>query len=113
VTCEGFTCIVENAGSLGVRGRSLAPNISVSDGLLDVIVVYGLDPKSLAAAVASIADKPLGSENFHHWQAKEITIATDPPQAVIGDGEAWGDTPITMKVLPSAVRVIAPGEMQR
>jgi diacylglycerol kinase family enzyme len=64
---------------------------------------------SLASALGSIADKPLDPDKFHHWQAREITIATDPPQAVIGDGEAWGDTPITMKVLPSAMRVVAPG----
>jgi YegS/Rv2252/BmrU family lipid kinase len=107
--CEGITCIVENAGSMGVRGLSLAPDISISDGLLDVIVIHGLDPLSLASALGSIADKPLDPDSFHHWQAREITIATDPPQAVIGDGESWGETPITMKVLPSAVPVIAPG----
>ena len=45
-------------------------------------------------------------------QAREITIATDPPQAVIGDGEAWGETPISLKVLPGAVPVIAPPEVQ-
>ena len=95
---------------MGVRGLYLAPDVSISDGLLDVIVMHGLDPRSLASAVASIADKPLDPESFHHWQAKEITIATDPPQAVIGDGEAWGKTPIAVNVLPQAVRVVAPPE---
>lgn len=108
--CEGFTCIVQNAGNMGVRGLSLVPESSISDGLLDVIVIQGLDPLSLASALGSIADTPLDSDRFHHWQAREITIATDPPQAVIGDGEAWGETPITMKVLPGAVRVIGPSE---
>jgi YegS/Rv2252/BmrU family lipid kinase len=109
VECEGFTCIVENAGNMGVRGLSLVPNVSISDGLLDVIVIHGLDPLSLASALGSIADTPLDSDRFHHWQASEITVDTDPPQAVIGDGESWGETPITMKVLPGAVRVISPG----
>jgi diacylglycerol kinase (ATP) len=109
VTCEGFTCLVETAGSMGVRGLSLAPNISVSDGLLDVIIMHGLDPLSLASALGSIADKPLDPTKFHHWQAREFTIATDPPQTVIGDVEEWGETPITMKVLPGAARIIAPG----
>lgn len=108
VECEGFTCIVENAGNMGVRGLSLVPNVSVSDGLLDVIVIHGLDPLSLASTLGSIADTPLDSDRFHHWQAKQIVVATDPPQAVIGDGESWGETPITMKVLPGAVRVISP-----
>jgi diacylglycerol kinase family enzyme len=108
VECEGFTCIVQNAANMGVPGLSLVPEGSVSDGLLDVIVIYGLDPLSVASALSSMVDTPLDPDRFHHWQAKEITIATDSPQAVIGDGEAWGKTPITIKVLPGAVRAICP-----
>jgi diacylglycerol kinase (ATP) len=108
VECEGFTCIVQNAANMGVRGPSLVPKGSVGDCLLDVIVIYGLDPLSEASALSSIVDAPLDPERFHRWQAKEITIATDSPQPVIGDGEAWGKTPITIKVLPGAVRVICP-----
>jgi diacylglycerol kinase family enzyme len=108
VECEGFTCIVQNAGNMGVGGLSLVPNVSISDGLLDVIVIRGLDPLSLASALGSIADTPLDPNGLQHWQTKKITIATDAPQAVIGDGESWGETPITIEVLPSAVRVISP-----
>jgi YegS/Rv2252/BmrU family lipid kinase len=110
VEVEGFTCIVQNAGNMGVRGLSLVPSVSISDGLLDVIVIHGFDPLSLASALGSIAETPLDPDRFHHWQAREITIATDSPQAVIGDGEAWGETPITMKVLPGAVHVIGPSK---
>jgi diacylglycerol kinase (ATP) len=109
VECEGFTCIVGNAGNMGVRGLSLVPDISISDGLLDVVVIRGLDPLSLASALSSILDTPLDPDGFHHWQAKEIAIATDQPQTVIGDGELWGETPITIRVLPGAVRVIGAG----
>jgi YegS/Rv2252/BmrU family lipid kinase len=111
VECEGFTCIVQNAGNMGVRGLSLVPSVSISDGLLDVILIHGLDPLSLASALGSIADTPLAPDRFNHWQAREITIATDSPQAVIGDGEAWGETPITIEALPGAVRVIGPSEI--
>ena len=109
VECEGFTCIVQNAANMGVPGLSLVPNGSISDGLLDVIVIHGLDPLSVASALGNIADTPLDPDRFHHWQAREISIATDSPQPVIGDGEAWGETPIAMKVRPGAVRVIGPG----
>jgi YegS/Rv2252/BmrU family lipid kinase len=108
VDCQSITCIVGNAGNMGMRGLSLVPDVSISDGLLDVIVIHGLDPLSLASALASMADTPLDPDRLHHWQAREITIATDPPQAVIGDEESWGETPITMKVLPGAVRVVSP-----
>jgi diacylglycerol kinase (ATP) len=108
VECEGFTCIVQNAGNMGLRGLTLVPGVSIDDGLLDVIVIHGLDPLSLASALGSIVDTPLDPDRFHHWQARDLTIATDSPHAVIGDGESWGETPVTMKALPGAVRVIAP-----
>jgi diacylglycerol kinase (ATP) len=108
VECEGFTCIVQNAGNMGLRGLTLAPGVSIDDGLLDVVVIHGLDPLSLASALGSIVDTPLDPDRFHHWQARDLTIATDSPHAVIGDGESWGETPVTMKALPGAVRVIAP-----
>ena len=43
-------------------------------------------------------------------ESPEITIEVDPPQPVVGDGETWGETPITATVLPSAVSVITPAE---
>lgn len=109
---EGFTCLVSNAGSMGIPGLSLSPQIRIDDGLLDIFVVRDLDLESLASTAASIMDQPLDEESFRHWQAREISIAAEPAQAVVGDGESWGETPIEVTVLPGAVRVIAPGEVQ-
>jgi diacylglycerol kinase family enzyme len=39
-----------------------------------------------------------------------MEIVSDPPQRVIGDGEEWGQSPISVKVLPSAVRFMVPDE---
>ena len=50
------------------------------------------------------------NEAFQHWRAKEITIQSDPPQPIQGDGEVWGSTPISIKVLPNAMQVLVPGE---
>jgi YegS/Rv2252/BmrU family lipid kinase len=109
---EGFTCLVANAGSMGIKGMSLASDVSISDGLLDIFVVRDFDFQSLTATAASIIDKPLDPESFRHWQASEITISTDPPQPVVGDGESWGETPVKVKILPSALRVIAPARIE-
>jgi YegS/Rv2252/BmrU family lipid kinase len=105
---EGFTCLVENAGNMGVSGVSLASDVNISDGLLDVFCVYNLDFNSLTSTVKSITNKPLDPDSFRHWRAKEVTIESDPPQPVVGDGEKWGETPVTVKVLPGAINVIAP-----
>jgi diacylglycerol kinase (ATP) len=110
VEVTGFTCLVENAGNMGVEELSLAPGVSISDGLLDVISINDLDFASLSATVKSITASEPDPEHFRHWQAREITIVSDPPQPIVGDGEHWGETPVTIKVLPDAISVIGPGQ---
>ena len=105
---EGFTCLIENAGNMGIPGISLASDVSISDGFLDVFCVYNLDFASLSSAAKSITNKPLDPKNFRHWQAREVTIVSDPPQPVVGDGEKWGETPVTVKALAGAINVIVP-----
>lgn len=108
VEVEGFTCLVANAGNMGVEGLTLAPDIGIDDGLLDVFSISNLDFASLSAAIKSMADRPPDPEHFGHWQAKEVTIASDPLQPVVGDGERWGETPVSIKVLPGAIGVMTP-----
>ncbi len=109
VEIEGVTCLVENAGNMGIQGLSLAPDISISDGLLDVICVYNLDFASLSSAIKSITNIDQDPENFHHFRAREVSIASDPSQSIVGDGEKWGKTPVTIKLLPGAIDVVTPG----
>ena len=108
VEAEGFTCLVENAGKMGIPGLSLASDVSLSDGLIDVFCVYNLDFNSLTAPVKSITNQPLDPENFRHWRAQEVTIESKPSQPVVGDGEKWGETPVTVKALAGAINVIVP-----
>lgn len=44
-----------------------------------------------------------------HWHAREITIQTDSPKSIQGEGEIWGTKPISIKVIPDAMRVLVPG----
>ena len=41
-----------------------------------------------------------------YW--REISIHTDPPTVVQGDGETWGETPVTAKVLPGLLPILTP-----
>jgi YegS/Rv2252/BmrU family lipid kinase len=108
VDFEGVACMVANAASLGIPGLSLSPEVDIGDGLIDVLSIRDIDLNALsalAASIASIASKP---ESMRHWQVREVTITTDPVQPVVADGEDWGETPVTVKVLPQALRVIVP-----
>ena len=108
VVVEGLTCIVANSGNVGVPGIHLAPNIDISDGLLDVIVVRSADLPGLASLLASVVGGMDNLENLPHWQAKEIKVESDPVRTVQVDGEILGQTPFTVRVIPHAVKMIIP-----
>ena len=110
---EGKSCLIDNAGNLGMQGVSAAKNISVSDGLLDVIVVRDARVGSLLAVGSQVLGYETSSDAVQHWQGREIYVECDPPQTVQGDGEIWNDTPVAVKVLPGVLPVLTPPDDQK
>lgn len=105
---EAMTCIVANAGSIGIPGLSLASEIRVDDGKLDLLAIRNFDLQALSSLAASIAALPPEAADLNHWQAHQITIDSDPVQPVVADGEDVGETPVTMEAIPEAIAVIVP-----
>jgi YegS/Rv2252/BmrU family lipid kinase len=107
VEADGVTCLIDNAGNMGIQGFKPAKNISVSDGLLDVLL---LGSKGLVNMITSgtSGQTDKGEVVIEHWQARQIRIEVDPPQPVQVDGEMVDDTPISAEVLPGALKVIVP-----
>jgi diacylglycerol kinase family enzyme len=110
MTFEGATCLVENAGNIGVAGTSLVPDIRVDDGLLDLVVLRGVDLQTALQALSSIRGQEKELENLDHRQGREFVIHSDPPQSVVVDGESWGKTPCSVKVHAGAIQVLVPPE---
>jgi diacylglycerol kinase (ATP) len=108
---EGITCLVDNAGNFGVSGFRASQDISVFDGLLDVILVRDKSFQSIVAVGKSVASSTATQDSVKHWQAKEITIEAEPPQSIQVDGEVGWETPINIKVVPGAVKVLT-GEVE-
>lgn len=110
VEVEGLACIVANSGMMGVPGLSLslAPDIDISDGLLDVVVVTRSDLPGILSLITNVVT---GNENpniMQRWKVREAVIHADPPLPVQLDGEILAETPVTVRVLPRAVRAIVP-----
>jgi YegS/Rv2252/BmrU family lipid kinase len=105
---NGKTCLIDNAGNLGMRGLTISQKIDVSDGLLDVLLISDDTVGGLIAAGAKIVGQEIQSEGFFHWQGREIAIECDPPQTVQGDGEIWGQTPVSVQVLPGVLPIMTP-----
>jgi YegS/Rv2252/BmrU family lipid kinase len=109
IEADGVTCIIDNAGNMGISDLKAARDIDMSDGLLDVILVHDRGAKAMAAVAASVAGRSPDPSKTQHWQARCITIETDPPLDLQVDGEMRGQTPITVEVVPAVVGVLTPG----
>src|SRR5258708_27608645 len=80
VEVDGITCMVANSGSLGTQGLRLAPNIDVSDGLLDIVVIRSGDLGSILSVLASVVAGNENAQPLQHWQARNIQISAEPRQ---------------------------------
>jgi len=110
---DGKTCLIDNAGNMGVQGMTPSKDMSVSDGLLDVIVVRDASVGSLLAVGGAVLGRDANPDTIRFWQGREITIECDPPQTVQGDGENWGETPTSAKVLPGVLPILVPPDEQK
>lgn len=108
VVMDGLALMVANAGSLGISGVSLSPQVRIDDGLLDVFVIRRIDLAELAALAATVAGAQAPQSSLPHWQVRHVRVEADPPHGVEADGEDLGLTPVQVDVVPAALRVIVP-----
>jgi diacylglycerol kinase (ATP) len=114
VVVRGITCMICNSTNVGVPGVQIASAASVSDGLLDVIVIQSVKPGSVLRVTASIVQSILpfikrAPPPLLHWQAKKVTVETSHPQVVAFDGEYFKKAArTTTQIFPAAIPVIVP-----
>jgi YegS/Rv2252/BmrU family lipid kinase len=102
--------VVANAGTMGMRPFTWGPNISPSDGALNLCIVKvrgPLDYAKLAWQFMTGRHKP-GQNVTYVAVRQQVTIAADTPLPVQADGEVIGETPVTVALLPQALRVVVP-----
>ena len=105
---EGLWCMIANSASLGAPNLNLVQEVSVSDGLLDVIIVRQADLDSLLSVVSSVTGQEKLGKPLPHWQARKVLVEATPEQAITGDGEIWESTPLDCEVIPDAVGILVP-----
>lgn len=108
VEADGINCMITNFGSVGVSGLTLAHNIDMSDGLLDVIIFRDANITSLLAAAASAVASGELAQSLLQWQAREVTLTASPAQPLVVDGELIEIEQVSVRVRPKAVRVVVP-----
>jgi YegS/Rv2252/BmrU family lipid kinase len=107
---QGLTCIVNNTGNLGFTTISLDKDIDVSDGLLDVVVVKKANLSLFKLFVITMIkrERPDNFELVEHWQGREISISSNRKPVVQCDGEILEKIPLHIKIIPGAIKVLAP-----
>jgi YegS/Rv2252/BmrU family lipid kinase len=108
-----------------VRGRTLLVLVSnikqyigtlevarearIDDGLLDVFVFKGLGfPYAVRHILKIVSQRYLQDPRVVHRQASHIEVQTEPATPVQVDGDPVGTTPVTLEVVPRALRVLVP-----
>ena len=107
LTVDSNLIVVAN-GRFAGGGMMLAPHASVDDGLLDVIVTDGVSRFDVVKELPRIQrGSHLKNPKVTEWRARRITIDTSEEMAIDLDGEMVGFTPACLRVVPSAVRILA------
>jgi YegS/Rv2252/BmrU family lipid kinase len=105
---EGYTVAAANSSYYG-GGMKMAPAADPADGMLDVIFVRQTSKLRFLANLRKVfAGTHVELEEISVHRAREVEIRADRPFDVYADGEPITSLPATVKVIPGALRVIAP-----
>lgn len=107
-TFEGYSVAVCNSGVFG-GGMHLVPDASVTDGLLDIVLIAGAGRRHYLANLAKVfRGTHVHDAAYTRLQAREVRFEADRPFTAYADGDPIADLPATFRVVPGALRVLVP-----
>lgn len=103
-----YNVVVAN-GRYVAGGTLIAPEASIDDGLLDIVLIPKRPATELALLAAQVAmGTHLSSEAIVFRRAAKLTVNSKPGMWFNVDGELVGNEPARFEILPGALRFIAP-----
>jgi diacylglycerol kinase (ATP) len=101
---EAMLIAVANAPAYG-GGMLISPSSSVTDGLLDLFIVHKISRFELVRLFPKVfSGRHITHPAVEFVSAKRVELYADDIPAV-ADGESVGRTPLTVDILPSALRL--------
>ncbi len=102
-----YNVVIAN-GRFVASGTLIAPEASIDDGLLDIILVPKNPAVDLALVAAQMAvGKHLDSEGVIFRRAAKVAVKSDPGMWFNVDGELIGNDPATFEIMPRALQFLA------
>jgi YegS/Rv2252/BmrU family lipid kinase len=109
-TVSGYTVAAANSRYYG-GGMMLAPDATLQDGMLDVVMITQTPKlRFLARAPKVLTGDHVRLDNVEVLRARTIEIAASRPFTLYADGDPIAELPVTVSVLPGAVRTLVPSE---
>ncbi|AYL96580.1 diacylglycerol/lipid kinase family protein [Mucilaginibacter celer] len=104
---QAVSITVTNSGNMGIGDFALQPGISITDGLLDVILLRDNSFMSLmkAAGSALLQNK---TDAVQHWQCKKVAIDSLTEQKFICDDFEQQAKRIEIEVIPASINILVP-----
>ncbi len=124
--CRALQVAVINAPVFGGRWQFAIPEATISDQLLDIVVIEDVDMRTLGTSITNLFNPqqnaaPQANQTWHHpadlshlpgihhLQVHGVTITTNAdPQDVTLDGEVRGQTPSSVRLAAEHLRVVVP-----
>lgn len=103
-----YTVVAANSGYYGFN-RRIAPSAQVDDGLLDVVILKSSSRRLLATVLLELeSGAHVRRPEVEILRGAEVRIEASRALPYGCDGELPGWLPVTVRILPGAVRMIRP-----
>jgi diacylglycerol kinase (ATP) len=104
---DAMLVAVGNGESFG-GGLRITHGASLDDGLLDVVIIGPMSKARLVRVYPMLfSGKHVGIPEYEHHRVRSVTVAA-PGISAYADGERIGSLPLTVDVVPRALRVLVP-----
>lgn len=108
ISYSGYCVAACNSGYYG-GGMHIAPDASLDDGLLDVVLIAAHPKRGfLRNLPRAFSGTHVRHPAVRVLRGRELHVDADRPFTIYADGDPIGDTPITIGVVPHALRVLVP-----
>ena len=109
--CYSWLIAVGNTWSSG-GGMKLVPRARADDGMLDACLAHGMGRLELLLRVFPrvFRGTHVYLTGIESLRGREMVISADSPCDIYADGERIGPLPVTLRVVPQALKVILPAD---
>ena len=107
---SGYTVAIANNSYYG-GGMKVAPRADLSDGKLDVVVINEIGKFRFLMNLPKVfKGTHVDEDEVETWKVSTIEVKASRPFTIYADGDPLTELPARLRVLPSALEMIVPGD---